>query len=514
MFDEKKYKDSECEFTEYKKIRKEFVTEAELLKYFIESSEDMISIHDSDGKYLYFCGHEESQISISDVIGKTPFDFFEKDTAHNIVGKIKKTAETGEGSKFEIKTEWFGKETWFEEKTFPVIKNQKVVSVIKICRDITGKKKAEQELRQQKIFFEKIVNSFAHPLYVINAETYEIEFTNDFALREKLPYGIKCFAYAELNSKPCSEKNKACPVTLLKYSDEPVVTEYMHTDNKGNKRFYEIHGFPVKNEDGKLIKVIEYNIDITEKKQIKEELIKAKEKAEESEKLKSAFLANMSHEIRTPLNGIIGFGELLKTPDISAEKQNYYIDIINKSGEHLLKLINDIIDVSKLDAGQVKIAEHKCSIKKIKEEIYEAFEPLLAASKKNIQFIVDDTEYGGKDFIYTDSLRLKQILFNITGNAIKFTTEGFVKIKYILNTENMIEFSVSDTGIGIGKEEVKHIFKRFTQANKDTARLFSGTGLGLTISKSLTELLGGKISVISEKGKGSVFKFTVPYKPV
>jgi len=169
-------------------------------------------------------------------------------------------------------------------------------------------------------------------LYVINAETYEIEFTNDYALKYNLPSGIK---YSHDLEKPCLSKNTICPVSLLKYSKDPIISEHIHTVNR-EKRYYEIHGFPIFDENEKLIKVIEYNIDITDKKNAETELIEYKKNAEKSELLKSAFLANMSHEIRTPLNGILGFAELLKKENLTEEKKNYFIDIINKNGNHFL----------------------------------------------------------------------------------------------------------------------------------------------------------------------------------
>ena len=514
MFEESKYKELIREFTDFKKSSKALINEAEQLKYLIESSDEMISIHDFEGNYLYYYGPEKYKITPSDIIGKTPFDFFEEKVARQIVGQIKKTAETGEKSSLEINVIWQGKKTWFEEKIFPIRKNGIIVSVVKICKEINEKKKWEFKLTEQKKFFQKIVNSFTHPLYVINAETYEIEFTNDYALKEDLPNGIKCFVFSLETGKPCKDGNKFCPINLLKYDNNPVVTEHVTVDKTGEKRYFEIHGFPINDESGKLKYVIEYNIEITDKKELEINLREAKIKAEESDALKSAFLANMSHEIRTPLNGILGFADLLKREDLPDEKKKYYLDIISKSGDHLLELINDIIDISKLDAGMMKLNESNVNINILVKEIYEMLSRKYSVDKKSVNFKINN-QYKGHETIISDSLRLKQILINLAGNALKFTKKGFVQIKYGLNKNNEIEFSVEDTGIGISKGDLPYVFERFRQAEHNTAtELFGGTGLGLSITKSCVELLGGTVYAESEVGKGSTFTFTIPYKIV
>jgi len=486
------------------------INEAEQLKLITETSEDMISIHDFEGKYLYYYGPEKFKIKSEDIINKTPLDFFEKTAGEQIIRQIKRTAQTGEKSKIEIQTNWQGKTTWFEENIFPIKKDGKIVSIVKICRNITDKKEILNRLENQKNFFRKIINSITHPLYVINAETYEIEFVNNFALKKNLPKGITCHVYSHGSEKPCSEEYYSCPVNLLKYDNKPVVTEHVHTDSEGNKRFYEVHGFPVNDEKGKLKQVIEYNIDITEKKLAEIELQKAKKKAEESEKLKSAFLANMSHEIRTPLNGMLGFAELLKTGNISEEKKLNYLNIINISGEHLLELINDIIDISKLDSGLMKYNESETNINILVNEVFEMLNRKFTGKDK-VKFRLKN-QYKGSEKILTDSLRLKQILINLTSNALKFTSRGFVEINWFLTDEKEIKFCIEDTGIGIEKEHLSYVFERFRQVGNKTTEIFGGTGLGLSITKACIELLGGKISVQSEINKGSIFSFTVPYK--
>ena len=245
---------------------------------------------------------------------------------------------------------------------------------------------------------------------------------------------------------------------------------------------------------------------------LNEELVIAKEKAEESNRLKSAFLANMSHEIRTPMNGILGFAQLLTIPDISTEKIKEYTDIINKSGNHLLNIINDIIDISKLDAGEFNITKTPVYINDLLEEQYTFFQSYKTSEQKHhIKLILNTPNQKKEPVIYTDETRLKQILSNLINNALKFTENGFIEFGYTIEKKT-VKFYVKDTGIGIEKNKLSDIFERFNQATAATEKLYGGTGLGLTISKSCTQLLGGEIWAESELNKGSVFYFTVPYE--
>ncbi|NOX48155.1 MAG: response regulator [Chlorobi bacterium] len=249
------------------------------------------------------------------------------------------------------------------------------------------------------------------------------------------------------------------------------------------------------------------------------ELVIAKEKAEESDRLKTAFLANMSHEIRTPLNAIMGFSGLL-SPKLDEEVSNNYIHIINNSGLQLLNIINDIIDIAKIEAGQINIEVSECRVNSFLKELLTSKNQKLIEEKtdsKEIKLIIDN---GDENFtLQTDPTRLKQVMTNLVNNAIKFTERGKIEFGYYLpgNTnndkahENEILFFVKDTGIGINKNEQEFIFERFRQVENSLTKRYGGTGLGLAISKSLVEKLGGRIWVESEEGKGSEFYFTVPF---
>ena len=259
----------------------------------------------------------------------------------------------------------------------------------------------------------------------------------------------------------------------------------------------------------------EIEIQNEEYRQINIKLNKAKEKAEESERLKSAFLANMSHEIRTPMNGILGFAELLKTPNLLIEKQLKYIHIIEKSGSRMLNIINDIIDISKIEAGLMQVNLEETDINEKVEYVYSFFKNDDVCKK--LELSCNTALPSQKAIVKTDRDKLLSILTNLVRNAIKFTTKGSIEFGYELTKvvdKEMLQFYVKDTGIGIADEKRDVIFERFIQADIEDKMARQGAGLGLAISKAYVELLDGKIWVESEVGKGSTFYFTIPYLPL
>jgi PAS domain S-box-containing protein len=248
--------------------------------------------------------------------------------------------------------------------------------------------------------------------------------------------------------------------------------------------------------------------DISERKQLEIDLNIAKEKAEESDRLKSAFLANMSHEIRTPMNGILGFAELLKEPNLKGKKQRKYIKIIEKSGLRMLNIINDIINISKIESGQMEVHLQKSNINEQLEYIYTFFIP--EAEKKGIQLSYKHTLPSNEAFITTDREKVFAILTNLVKNAINHTEKGSVEFGYMIK-DDFLEFYVKDTGIGVPKDRQEAIFERFIQADIANKMALQGAGLGLSISKAYVEILGGSIRLKSEEGEGTVFYFTLPF---
>jgi len=253
--------------------------------------------------------------------------------------------------------------------------------------------------------------------------------------------------------------------------------------------------------------------DITLRKEAERKMIMAKQKAEESDLLKSAFLANMSHEIRTPLNAIVGFSQIILDENLSREEQERYYGYINQNSNQLISLVNDIIDLSKLQSNQLVIRESVANLNQIIEEIKVMAELEKKTREKEHLLIFLDKEIADEDGnILVDYYRLTQILTNLLVNAIKFTPKGYIQFGYRLKDNDTLLFFVRDTGIGIPKNKQNEVFQYFHQLENTLNRANTGTGLGLAICKSLVELMKGTIWVQSVPGKGSSFFFTIPYR--
>ncbi len=271
----------------------------------------------------------------------------------------------------------------------------------------------------------------------------------------------------------------------------------------------------IRDDNGKIVSTRAILHDITERKIAEQQLIIAKEKAEESDKLKSAFLANMSHEIRTPMNAIIGFSELQAEPDLAPEDRNKYIKIVVQRSYDLLGIINDILDISKMESGQLSIFEKEGDVSKVFNELYDFFNARnVNLEKKPIELKMNVKLPPDNYYLNTDFSRLKQILINLIGNSYKFTSKGFIEFGCsLINNDTEILYYVKDSGIGIAKEKQSIIFNRFRQVEDGyLTREYGGVGLGLSISKGLIDLMKGKIWIESDLGAGSTFYFTLPYK--
>ena len=274
-----------------------------------------------------------------------------------------------------------------------------------------------------------------------------------------------------------------------------------------NKVWLLVSKVPIRDDLGNIIGLVGITTDITEQKQTEEALIIAKNKAEESDRLKTAFLNNISHEIRTPLNAILGFTNLMKEKDLSHSMLVKYIEITEESGLQLLSIITDLINIATIEAGQLKISFMKTDVNWLLWNLHEQF--IRRAQAKGISLNIFPSIGTSELSIETDVTKLSEILSNLIANAIKFTTRGYVSFGYEIK-ENVIQFSVEDTGIGIRKEFQDNIFDRFYQIDKEILTNLRGTGLGLTISKAYVEALGGKIWLISEPAHGTTFYFTIP----
>lgn len=268
----------------------------------------------------------------------------------------------------------------------------------------------------------------------------------------------------------------------------------------------------VKNDNNEVIGSLTISRDITGFKQVHEDLIKATRDAEASSRLKSSFLANISHEIRTPLNSVVGFSNLLLSNDITNEVREEYIEHINHNSEKLLQIIGDIIDLSRLESSQIEITYEETSVNNIVGEIIEEARNMIKRNEKSIILNVRNQLEVTDDLVFTDRVWLKRVLNHLMDNAVKFTLEGYIELAYSRQDQNLL-FSVRDTGIGINRENLDRIFEEFRQEIDGHHRPFEGLGVGLTLAKEVIERMGGKIYVESEKGVGSEFSFSIPYRP-
>ncbi len=290
------------------------------------------------------------------------------------------------------------------------------------------------------------------------------------------------------------------------YWDHMVATPIFNDDNT-------FEGFTIVADTITKQKELEENLkkSLDELQTVNDQLENSKQKAEESDKLKTAFLANLSHEIRTPMNGILGFAELLKDQDLSQQEIGYYVNIIEQSGKRMLNIINDLVNISKIEANQIVIDNQNTNINEVLDEVCDFFLP--QATQKGITLSCEKHPKLIEREILIDKIKLQQILSNLVNNALKFTKEGYIHLQ-ITFENSFIIFIIKDTGTGIppGKEDI--IFERFRQADESHLKETEGSGLGLSIAKSFIEKMGGEIWVKSEYGKGSEFFVKLPYVPV
>ncbi len=424
-------------------------------------------------------------------------------------------------------------------------------------QEVTMRQQAEQQVRSQNSFLQSVLDSLPHPFYVINVANYTVEMTNEAVILTDLQEKITCYALTHQGDKPCDPSGHYCPLQQVKKTGQPVIVEHTYTDSAGRSRQVEVHGAPIFDDEGNVTQMIECTLDITERKRAEETLQQAKEVADEmritaeaANQAKSVFLSNMSHELRTPLNAILGFSQLMQhDPGLNAEQQEN-VETIGRSGEHLLALINDILDLSKIEAGRVELQVKNFDLYHILQGLEEIF--CLRAEQKRLTLTFERTP-DVPQYIRADQGKLHQVLINLLSNAVKFTEKGGVILRLGVrgqesgiseqsltpNRQSLIPifFEVEDTGPGISPTELENIFDAFVQTISGH-EVEGGTGLGLPISRKFVQLMGGEISVESpalalpltpsqkegglktspplgiEGGEGTTFRFEIPVEVV
>ncbi len=400
---------------------------------------------------------------------------------------------------------------WINTNAIPLFKPDETIpyQAYVTFEDITERKKAEAKLKESEEKYCSLVETAQELVWKCDATghfTYlnpAWERTHGYTIEEMLGKNFGAFQTPEVFERDIHEFARHMAVGFVKEYETTQFTK------DGKELTLLFNAIPFIDGNGNINGTQGTAIDITERKLIEKELIKSKEKAEESDRLKSAFLANMSHEIRTPMNGILGFADLLKEPNLTGDEQQTYISIIQKSGARMLNIINDIISISKIESGLMTVNIRESNINDQTDYIYTFFKPEIEG--KGLLFSYRNALPSNEAILKTDSEKVYAILTNLVKNAVKYTPQGSIEFGYTINGK-FLEFYVKDTGIGIPKNRQEAIFERFVQADIEDRNAYQGAGLGLSISKAYIEMLGGEIWVESAEGKGSTFYFTLPYQ--
>jgi len=412
----------------------------------------------------------------------------------------------------------FGKITlWDKYKTeitiASVVVSILLIIILLLVSTILQRKRTEYELMESEYRLELAIEGANQGLWDVNFTTRNIFINKQFAIL----LGYQSPKELQLNLENWTKLVYPNDIMQLQeayylhqaHKVNSINCEIRMINKKGEFVWMAIHGKISESEGEQPIRVTGSILNISNQKEFENQLRTAKDKAEESDRLKSSFLANMSHEIRTPMNTIIGFTDLINADIVSEDERKKYLNLIKNSSESLLSLINDIIDISKIESGQMVVRKETFDLNLLFKTAKDMAESLLLKSGKPIQFIFEK-ESQAPCFIYSDYHRLEQVLLNLITNAIKFTFSGEIKLGYRFESDKSLVIYLSDTGIGIAQEHMKIIFERFRQCDETQARRFGGTGLGLAISRSITELLGGQITVNSQLGAGTTFALHFP----
>ncbi len=442
----------------------------------------------------------------AEVLGKTDLELFENEIGQRGYADDLKVIQNGIAmmNRDEVFVDKNGFQRWLLTSKIPLFDQRgKITGLVGIGRDITEQKKANETIQKLSKSIEQspstiLITDIKGNIEYVNPKFTEITgYSTDEVIGQN-PRILK-------SGKMSSEIYKKLWETISK--GEVWRGEFLNRRKNGEFYWEWATMTSIKNDNGEITNYISIKEDISARKLMEAELIVAKEKAEENDRLKSAFLANMSHEIRTPLNSIIGFSELLSDPDFESEQRYEFASLITSSGNNLLTIISDIMDISKIEAGQVELRKSVFSAQKLIQDVYKEFK--FRALDKDIDLKIDTAIPEVEYKIESDEPKLRQVLTNFVGNALKFTENGTIEIG--MNVQgNSVQFYVKDTGIGIPAEDHERIFERFSQVEGYSTRRYGGNGLGLAISKNLIEMLGGTIGMKSGQEEGSVFYFTLP----
>ncbi len=483
--------------------------ERQLLRTLIDNLPVTIYVKDNEGRKivankadLEIVGKETE----AEVLGKTDLETFDSEIGQRGYDDDMKVIHTGVAviNREEAFQDKNGTKRWLLTSKIPLHDQRgKAIGLVGIGRDITEQKMANETIQKLSKSIEQSPSTI-----IITDVLGNIEYTN--------PKFSEITGYTQeevIGKNPRMLKSGEMPAEAYKLlwdtiSSGDVWRGEFHNRRKNGESYWEWATMTsIKNEHGIITNYIAIKEDISLRKAMEVDLIAAKEKAEENDRLKSAFLANMSHEVRTPLNSIIGFSELLLDADFEMDQKVEFIHHIIKNGNSLLTIISDIMDISKMESGQITIRKNHIHVSTFLTEIKQQYSSIFKGKNLEFRLLVPENAY--ELIILADTERLHQVFNNLIGNALKFTMNGYVQIEYQAK-EGMVHFRVTDTGIGIPAEFHDKIFDRFRQVEDSTTRKYGGNGLGLAITKNLIELMDGKIWLESEPGMGTSFYFTLP----
>jgi signal transduction histidine kinase/CheY-like chemotaxis protein len=455
---------------------------------------------------------ESVQKTLPEVIGKSNRELLDKQEAGQSDRGEEDVLQTGRVSQ----ATYSRNKRVYKTIRFPVFDSGgRITGTGGYREDITNLSRSLQELHMEKEYLETLLDHI--PFYIFFTDRH-----HKYIRINKLMAGLLRVAdpgqavgkgneafFSKRVARKMLEENRA-----IMDSGQPILNRIIYFEDEGVDGFWlENNKIPIKDERGVITMIVGIFKDVSELKKIENELKEARDRAQESDRLKTSFLANMSHEIRTPMNGILGFANLLRDPELDEEKKDLYLKHIEQSSNQLMNIIDDIIDISKIESGQLKISNRPVRINRIMDEIYSSFFHRIrgdAPGQKKVAFNLKKGVESSDFTLVTDEFRLRQVLNNLIGNAIKFTQEGNISFGYRIRKHRHIEFFVSDTGPGIPVNKQTLIFDRFGQVNQGGEDRHSGTGLGLPISKNLVHLMGGEMWVESKGRDGSEFYFTLP----
>ncbi len=509
------------DISELKKAEDAIKYERNLLRALINNLPDAVYVKDKAFKKIianpvdlaYMGLHSEEEI-----LGKDDYAIYPKEIADSSYKDDRFVVDSG--TPYLNKEDYFidnlGKEHWMLNSKVPIHDaNGEIIGLVGIGREITERKKEETRLKllesvithaTDAVVITKMDENDLHKQKIIFVNSAYCKMTG-YSLQEVIGKSPSILQGVNTDTKELERVRES----LNRF--EPCHMEVINYKKNGEEFWSSIAFSPISDNTGKYTHWIAIKRDVTEHKKLEQNYIHAKEVAEAASKAKSEFLANMSHEIRTPLNSVIGFSDLLTKTSLDSTQQQYN-SIVFQSANSLLDIINEILDFSKIEAGKLEIDIDKTDILEL---CYKASDVICyQAYQKNLELLLNISTDVPR-FLWIDAVRIRQILINLLGNAVKFTTAGEVELKVTTVSQeeggfSKIRFSVRDTGIGIHPDNIQKIFEAFSQEDASTNRKYGGTGLGLAISKKLLALMGSKLQVTSEPGKGSTFYFELTVK--